>query len=102
MIGHYVTARVSYHALTADGDMPMTSNEQKKKPSDAKIAKAKEARKQHDREWLDALSDPKVFGKLMGMPHILGEPEQKPKVAPVTNIFEKFADRLDAALGEAG
>ena len=84
MLGAYMAGRVSYHALTADGDMPLSKAEQKKGASEADIQKAKDARKKHDKEWLEALSDPRAFGKLMGLPQILGEPPEREEKKPLT------------------
>jgi hypothetical protein len=83
MYGAYMMGRVTYHALTLDSDVPLTKAEQKKGASEADILKAKAARKKHDAEWMEALSDPRAFGKLMGLPHVLGEP---PESEPVTHM----------------
>lgn len=74
MTGLWVGARVAYHALTADGEMPQTRAEQKKPISNGRISRAKRMREGHDRQWLDALRSPTHFGAFIGMPTILGEP----------------------------
>lgn len=105
MLGQWMQARTLYHALTADSDLPPTKREHegKKKTDWGKVERARQQRMKHDKEWMEALSDPKRFGALMGMPGILGEPEEEPKPkAGVTDLTERFADRLDAALGKAG
>lgn len=69
----YVNARTTYHALTADKPPPSTSKE--KGPTDAQIDKAKRWRREHDAEWMQALSTPQHFASFMGWGRILGEPE---------------------------
>ncbi|PLS82283.1 MAG: hypothetical protein CYG60_24765 [Actinobacteria bacterium] len=105
MLGQWMQARTLYAALTSDKDLPPTKaeHEGKKRINWAKLEEARQQRLLHDKRWMQALSDPREFGAYMGMPHILGEPEKKKKPkAGVANLTEKFASRLDRALGKAG
>lgn len=105
MLAQWVQARTLYHGLTSNGDLPPTKaeHEGKKKPSWGKIEQARKQRIKHDEEWMEALSDPRRFGVLMGLGHILGEPEPKTVIpARSVDLTESFASRLDSVLGETG
>ena len=93
-----MVAKTLYHALTADRDVPLTEAEQKKRVQDSEIVQVKKAREFHDQQWINALSDPKAFGKLMGIPSILGEPE--PLVVQTAAEKKEELRRMDAASTE--
>lgn len=78
MIGLWAQSRALYHALTANNDLPQTRADQKRSVSDAQLERAKKARIEHDEAWLRAITSPKHFGAFLGMPSILGEPEDEP------------------------
>lgn len=94
LIGEWVAARGRHHAFIADKDVPQTKADQKKKPSEFKIAEAKAFRQKHDPEWYEALSSPRHFGAFLGMEGIMGPPPEKP---PEKSREEKIRDGFAAA-----
>lgn len=76
-----MVARTLYHGLMMNSDMPPTKaeHEGKNKVDWNRVERSRKQRQEHDERWSGALSDPKHFGKLMGMPGILGEPPEPEK-----------------------
>ncbi len=75
MLGLWVSARTQFHALTADKDPIRLKGDTD--PTDSELSAAKKWRKEHDAEWLEAVSGPQRFGAFVGLPHVLGEPPKK-------------------------
>ncbi len=73
-MGVYVSARTTYHALTADKPVPPGSKSEHERPPDwTAMARAKAWRKEHDAEWMRALTSPRHFAHFLGFGHVMGE-----------------------------
>lgn len=94
LVGEWVGARGRHHATVAAAELPQTSADRKKKPSEFKLADAKRSREKHDAEWYEALSSPRHFGAFLGFQQILGPPPEKP---PEKTREEKIRDGFAAA-----